>query len=78
MSPPLIPWLKGPTYDAHEIHSDLADPRDLGIGDIDGDGNADEVTCVKGSYSVARPENDGAGESEKPVIDDEQAAYAIR
>lgn len=78
MSPLLMPWFDGPTYEAHEVHPDLADPHDLAIGDIEGDGNADEVTCVKGSYLVARPENDGAGESEKPVIDDEQAAYAIR
>ncbi len=78
MSPPLNPWFEGPTYEPREIHPDLADPHDLAIGGIDGDGNADEVTCVKGSYSVARRGNDGAGESEKPGIDDEQAAYAIR
>lgn len=71
-------WFEGPHFVLHEIDEDLEGPHDLAIGDIDGDGDTDGVTCGKDSYEVAWYENDGDGGFAKRVIHDDQAAYDIR
>ena len=71
-------WFEGPHFALHEIDPSLEGPHDLDIGDIDGDGDTDGVTCGKDSYVVAWYENDGRGSFSKHVIHDDQAAYDIR
>ena len=71
-------WFEGPDFELREIDLDMEGPHDLAIGDIDGDGDVDGVTCGKDSYVVAWYENDGKGNFRKHVIHDDQAAYDIR
>ncbi len=71
-------WFEGPHFVAHEIDTEIEGPHNLAIGDIDGDGDIDGVTCGKDSYQVAWYENDGLGEFSKRIIHDDQAAYDIR
>ncbi|MCY4596119.1 MAG: VCBS repeat-containing protein [Bryobacterales bacterium] len=71
-------WFEGPDFELREIDPEMKGPHDLAIGDIDGDGDVDGVTCGKDSYVVAWYENDGKGSFRKHVIHDDQAAYDIR
>lgn len=71
-------WFEGPDFALHEIDNDMQGPHDLAVGDIDGDGDTDGVTCGKESRVVAWYENDGRGAFRKHVIHDDQAAYDIR
>ena len=71
-------WFEGPNFSAHEIDAEIEGPHDLAIGDIDGDGDIDGVTCGKDSFVVAWYKNDGKGNFSKHVIHDDQAAYDIR
>lgn len=71
-------WFEGPDFALHEIDPEMVGPHDLAIGDIDGDGDIDGVTCGKESYVVAWYENDGDGGFAKRVIHTDQAAYDIR
>ena len=71
-------WFEGPDFKLHEIDPHIDGPHDLAVGDIDGDGDIDAVTCGKLSYEVAWYENDGRGNFTKRSIHDDQAAYDIR
>jgi hypothetical protein len=71
-------WFAGPAFEKREIDRDLAGPHSLALGDIDGDGDVDAVTCAKDSYVVAWFENDGKGNFTKRHIHENQAAYDIR
>lgn len=71
-------WFAGPDWTPHEIAPDLEGPHCLAVGDIDGDGDIDAVTCAKDSQIAAWFENDGQGTFQTHVIAREQAAYDIR
>lgn len=71
-------WFAGPAFAPREIDRTLAGPHSLAIGDIDGDGDIDAVTCAKDSRIVAWFENDGQGGFFKHHIHEFQAAYDIR
>lgn len=71
-------WFEGPDFKLREIDPLIDGPHDLAVGDIDGDGDIDGVTCGKISYEVAWYENDGRGNFSKHSIHDDQAAYDIR
>jgi hypothetical protein len=71
-------WFAGPAFAAREIDRELVGPHSLAIGDMDGDGDVDAVTCAKDSRLVAWFENDGQGGFTKRHIFELQAAYDIR
>lgn len=71
-------WFEGPDFELHEIDPNLDGPHNLAVGDIDGDGDIDGVTCGKISYEAAWYENDGGGNFTKHSIYNDQAAYDIR
>ena len=71
-------WFAGPDWTPHEIWADLTGPHCLDIGDIDGDGDIDAVTCAKDDRLAVWFENDGHGEFTSHVIGRDQAAYDIR
>jgi len=73
-----ILWFKAPEFTIHEINAELEGPHDLALGDIDGDGDIDAVTCAKDSYVAAWFENDGKGAFTTHHIYEDQAAYDIR
>ncbi len=73
-----ILWFEAPSFTLHEIEPDLEGPHDLAVGDIDGDGDVDAVSCGKDSFIVAWFENDGHGRFTTHHIYEDQAAYDIR
>ncbi len=73
-----VVWYEAPNWTPHEINPDLTGPHDLAIGDIDGDGSIDAVTCAKDDFVVAWFQNDGKGNFKTHVIYKDQAAYDIR
>jgi hypothetical protein len=73
-----VVWYEAPNWTPHQINPDLIGPHSLAIGDIDGDGDIDAVTCAKESMIVAWFENDGKGNFTTHHIYENQAAYDIR
>ncbi|MBM3765113.1 MAG: VCBS repeat-containing protein [Acidobacteria bacterium] len=71
-------WFEAPNWTRHEIDTELGGPHDLALGDIDGDGDIDAVTCGKDSHIVAIFENDGRGNFTRRDIWHGNAAYDIR
>jgi len=73
-------WFEAPAWTPHEMgHRDrVGGPHALAIGDIDGDGAVDAVTCAKDTRVVAWYRNDGRGGFEQRNIWEDQAAYDIR
>ena len=71
-------WYESPNWTPHEINTTLAGPHSLAIGDMDGDGDIDAVTCAKDSRIVAWFENDGQGHFTQHNIFENQGAYDIR
>ena len=71
-------WYESPHWTPHEINTTLAGPHSLAVGDIDGDGDIDAVTCAKDSRIAAWFENDGHGHFTQHNIHEEQGAYDIR
>ncbi len=69
---------RGPAFTREIVDESLVGPHSLAIGDIDGDGDLDAVTCAKDSHQVAWFENDGRGHFKKHHIHENQAAYDIR
>lgn len=73
-----VVWYEAPNWTPHQINTQLIGPHSLAIGDIDGDGDIDAVTCAKDSYTAAWFENDGKGNFTTHHIYENQAAYDIR
>ncbi|MBK5294411.1 MAG: VCBS repeat-containing protein [Acidobacteriia bacterium] len=71
-------WYEAPRWTPHEINDQLVGPHSLAIGDIDGDGDVDAVTCAKDSAIAAWFENDGKGNFTTHHIYENQASYDIR
>jgi hypothetical protein len=69
---------RGPAMTREVVDETLVGPHSLAIGDIDGDGDLDAVTCAKDSQVVAWFENDGKGRFTKHHLHENQAAYDIR
>ncbi|MBM3737435.1 MAG: VCBS repeat-containing protein [Acidobacteria bacterium] len=73
-----IVWYEAPSWTPHEVNASIAGPHSLAIGDIDGDGDTDAVTCAKDSGVAAWFENDGKGNFTTRHIHENQSAYDIR
>ncbi|MEO7649038.1 MAG: VCBS repeat-containing protein, partial [Bryobacteraceae bacterium] len=73
-----VVWSEAPKWTPHEIDPSLGGPHSLAIGDIDGDGFVDAVTCAKDSFIAAWFQNDGKGNFTTHPIYLDQAAYDIR
>jgi hypothetical protein len=73
-----IVWYEAPNWTAHEVNDRITGPHSLAMGDIDGDGDIDAVTCAKDSATAAWFENDGRGNFTTHHIHENQAAYDIR
>ncbi len=73
-----IVWYEAPNWTPRQINTELVGPHSLAIGDIDGDGDIDAVTCAKDSMVAAWFENDGKGNFTTHHIAENQAAYDIR
>ena len=71
-------WYENPKWKIHDINTDLMSPHCLQVGDIDGDGDTDAVTCAYLSRKAAWFENDGKGKFTTHIIGTDQAAYDIR
>jgi len=71
-------WYEAPNWTPHEVNDKLIGPHSLALGDIDGDGDPDAVTCAKDSSTAAWFENDGKGNFTTHHISENQAAYDIR
>lgn len=72
-------WFKGPRFEAIEIDKVIEKPHSLAIGDIDGDGDPDAVTCGYEKTGVAAwYENDGKAVFTKHVIGSDQGSYDTR
>lgn len=72
-------WFKGPEFKKIEIDPNISSPHSLEIGDINGDGFTDVVTCsasLNGETVIYY--NDGKGNFTRHVIDTKQASYDIR
>ncbi len=73
-----IVWYEAPDWKAHEVNPEITGPHSLALGDIDGDGDIDAVTCAKDSGVAAWFENDGKGGFTTHHIHEDQSAYDIR
>ncbi|MEZ5353903.1 MAG: VCBS repeat-containing protein [Bryobacteraceae bacterium] len=73
-----IVWYEAPDWKAHEVNTRIVGPHSLAMGDIDGDGDLDAVTCAKDSATAAWFENDGRGNFTTHHIWENQAAYDIK
>lgn len=71
-------WFENPTWDIHEVNTNLRSPHCLQVVDLDGDGDIDAATCAYESEIAAWFENDGRGNFTTHVIGRNQAAYDIR
>ena len=71
-------WYEAPRWTPREINDQLVGPHSIAIGDIDGDGDVDAVTCAKDSAIAAWFENDGKGNFTTHHIYENQASYDIR
>jgi hypothetical protein len=73
-------WFQGPDWKPHDIDARHVYPHSLAIGDIDGDGDIDAVTC-SAVYDGSKPtgvawfENDGKGRFKTHLIAAGQASY---
>lgn len=76
-------WFEAPGWKPHDIDTAHVYPHSLAIGDIDGDGDIDAVTC-SAVYDGSKPtgaawfENDGKGKFRTHLIAPEQASYDTR
>jgi hypothetical protein len=73
-----IVWYEAPDWKAHEVNDRIVGPHSLAMGDIDGDGDIDAVTCAKDSATAAWFENDGRGNFTTHHIWENQAAYDVK
>ncbi|MBS1829906.1 MAG: VCBS repeat-containing protein [Acidobacteria bacterium] len=71
-------WYEAPGWTPHQINERLVGPHSLAIGDVNGDGIVDAVTCAKDSGVAAWFENDGKGNFTTHHIHEDQSAYDIR
>ncbi len=71
-------WFEGPDWKEHTIHPTLASPHCLALADFDQDGDIDAATCAYESQIAAWFENDGQGQFETHLLDENQCAYDIR
>ncbi len=71
-------WFENPTWDIHDINTELRSPHCLQVLDMDSDGDIDAATCAYDSKIAAWFENDGRGNFTTNVVARDQAAYDIR
>ena len=72
-------WFKGPDFKSIEIDPEIEKPHSLAIGDVDGDGDPDAVTC--GYEKTGRAvwyQNDGKGRFRRREIGLNQGSYDTR
>lgn len=71
-------WFENPTWDIHDVDTELRSPHCLQVVDMDGDGDIDAATCAYESKVAAWFENDGRGRFTTHIVGRDQAAYDIR
>jgi len=71
-------WFENPTWDIHDVNTELRSPHCLQVVDMDGDGDIDAATCAYESELAAWFENDGRGRFTTHIVGRNQAAYDIR
>ena len=71
-------WFENPTWEVHDVNTELRSPHCLQVLDMDGDGDIDAATCAYESEIAAWFENDGRGHFTTHVVGRGQAAYDIR
>lgn len=72
-------WFKGPKFKAIEIDEEIVKPHSLAIGDIDGDGDPDAVSCGYEKTGMAVwYENDGKAGFTRHRIGGNQGSYDTR
>ena len=70
---------RGPRFERIEVDPEIESPHSLDLGDINGDGHIDAVTCGKEANGIAAwYQNDGKGRFTKRVIGRDQGSYDTR
>ncbi len=71
-------WFEAPEWTLHDIDPTIQEAHSLTVADLDADGDIDVATCAFGSKQAAWFENDGSGQFETHILDENQEAYDIR
>lgn len=71
-------WMEAPMWEIHPIDTAIKEPHSLAVGDYDQDGDIDIASCGFGSEEVGMYLNDGKGEFQHQVLDDQQQSYDLR
>ena len=71
-------WFENPSWNIHDIDTELEFPHDLTVADHDQDGDLDAATCGYGSERVMWYENDGRGNFTSHILDSAQQSYDLR
>lgn len=71
-------WFENPSWQIHDIDTEIEFPHSLTVADHDQDGDIDAATCGYGSERVMWYENDGHGHFKRHILDDKQQSYDLR
>jgi len=71
-------WFEAPEWKMHDINPTIQEAHSLTVADLDADGDLDAATCAFGSKQAVWFENDGSGQFETHILDENQEAYDIR
>jgi len=73
-----ILWFQNPSWQLHNIDTEIEFPHSLTVADHDQDGDVDAASCGYGSERVMWYENDGKGNFTLHTLDRNQQSYDLR